>query len=307
MRVPAEESLAYWGIKPDRITPLTARENQVYHIVSGQDHFALKLSRVDYHSKDALKSERALLEFLVKEGFSPLEPIALLKGGYLLKTDAGYASLTRWIEGTRFGVSNKTLKRSADDFFQLGCEMAKFHLCTQKWQKPSYFSRPNWHHKALVSHAPFWGRFWENPYLTQTEAHIFNAFRAYIKTADIEDSEQILHCDLVPENIILSKNALIFIDYDDFGTGNALFDIATALLKIDKNPDYALWKEHLIAGYSSLRPLDFNHLPLFMALRACTYIGWIMARPELDANGHRSKRYSTHALEYIQQLKGELW
>ena len=89
-----------------------------------------------------------------------------------------------------------------------------------------------------------------------------------------------------------------FIDFDDCGFGFRLFDLATALLRNRGEPDYQTIHRSLLEGYLAVRPLlraQLGHLPLFLLLRALTYIGWAGARPELQDSKARLRRYVADA------------
>ena len=81
------------------------------------------------------------------------------------------------------------------------------------------------------------------------------------------------------------------IDFDDGGWGFRLFDVATALFKNRHEPGYDTLKTALLAGYRSRRSLDTTALDLFVALRAVSYVGWIVPRIEEDGSGDRNLRY----------------
>ena len=96
------------------------------------------------------------------------------------------------------------------------------------------------------------------------------------------------------ENIFVRKGAVAFIDFDDCGFGFRLFDLATTLLRNRREPDYSVFRHALLEGYAAIRPQArpaFSHLPLFLLLRALTYIGWAAARPDLPDNAGRLRRY----------------
>lgn len=86
------------------------------------------------------------------------------------------------------------------------------------------------------------------------------------------------------------------------GIDDTHFDIATALLKHDSHPEYKQWRAALIKGYCQYGTVNPDKLELFLAIRAATYLGWIIKHPLLDSDGQRSKRYRDQALRYIRQF-----
>ena len=85
--------------------------------------------------------------------------------------------------------------------------------------------------------------------------------------------------------------AVQLIDFDDGGFGYRLFDIATTLLNNRNEPDYNALKSALIEGYLSVRQIDLDALDLFVALRAATYVGWIMTRMGENGAEARNRRF----------------
>ncbi|HEY9095372.1 MAG TPA: phosphotransferase, partial [Hydrogenophaga sp.] len=105
----------------------------------------------------------------------------------------------------------------------------------------------------------------------------------------------LIHADLVRENVLVSGERMGFLDFDDGGWGYRLFDLATTLLKFLDEPNYPALKDALLRGYLSARALDMASLDLFMALRAVTYVGWIVPRLGEEGAAQRSDRYVSTA------------
>ena len=71
------------------------------------------------------------------------------------------------------------------------------------------------------------------------------------------------------------------IDFDDAGFGWHLFDLATSLYFVSDKAIYATARDALFCGYQSERATAgdmIEWLPLFMAARATTYLGWVHTR-----------------------------
>lgn len=100
---------------------------------------------------------------------------------------------------------------------------------------------------------------------------------------------------MVRENILIDGDRIHILDFDDSGFGYRLFDVATALIKNLDEPNFIDLQAALINGYSSQRPLDIKHLNLFMALRATTYVGWIISRMKEKDAQVRNKRFISTA------------
>lgn len=119
----------------------------------------------------------------------------------------------------------------------------------------------------------------------------------------------LIHADLVRENVLISGNAISMIDFDDAGFGFRMLDIATALFKNRDEANFVELQRTLIDGYLEVRPVlrtEIDTLPLFMALRALTFMGWAEQRKDEPGMDVRLDRYKADALslaaDYLHQL-----
>ena len=115
----------------------------------------------------------------------------------------------------------------------------------------------------------------------------------------------LIHADLVRENVMLDGNDIRMLDFDDGGFGFRLFDVATALLKNRAEPNYGHLQSALIAGYRAKRELNTEKLDLFLALRAVTYVGWIVPRMEEDGSPVRNARFIDDARQLCSAYLGQ--
>ncbi len=75
------------------------------------------------------------------------------------------------------------------------------------------------------------------------------------------------------------------LDFDDAGFGWHLFEIATSLYFHIGQPYYATLRDATIAGYRTERQLTEEQLallPMFLAARGFTYLGWVHTRQETE-------------------------
>jgi hypothetical protein len=86
--------------------------------------------------------------------------------------------------------------------------------------------------------------------------------------------------------------ACFLIDFDDGGFGFRLFDLATTANRLDRHDPTGGAGARLLQGYLATRALDLTHLPLFRALRAMTYVGWVITR--LHEPGARRALHPVH-------------
>ena len=97
-----------------------------------------------------------------------------------------------------------------------------------------------------------------------------------------------IHADVLRENILVNDGALSLIDFDDSGFGFRLYDLGTALSQNLYEPDYPQIRDALIAGYSQTRPADRSTVEVFTLARTCASVGWAAPRLAPDSPIHAS-------------------
>ncbi|MEX3007343.1 phosphotransferase enzyme family protein [Hoeflea sp. TYP-13] len=303
-RAVAERALSFWGLEGCVPELVAQRENRVYR-VAGPDNvtYALRLHRPGYRSDAELSSELAWLAALHEGGLPVPLPVALTSGALLHRLDGMPVSLLSWLSGIPMGESGRGLDiadRPAA-FRAVGNAMAHLHRISDEWQRPAGFERCNWDFDGLLGREPLWGRFWENPQLSAPQRDLVVAARdkarGHLKSVEQKLDFGLIHADLVRENVLFCGDTPQLIDFDDGGFGFRLFDVATTLNKNRKEPDYPALQAAFVEGYRQVRPLDMAELSFFMALRAFTYLGWIMTRMDEPGAPVRCTRFIENAVE----------
>jgi Ser/Thr protein kinase RdoA (MazF antagonist) len=212
-----------------------------------------------------------------------------------------------WLSGVPLGETGQPLKlpNRQGVFRDIGYEMARLHQISDAWTPPKGFDRWSWDRAGLLGGQPVWGRFWDNPTLSQDDKVLFETARdrAVRQLSELEDTLDygLIHADLVRENIMIDGNRIYLIDFDDGGWGFRLFDVATFLFKNRSEPDFDDLKAAFIDGYRGQRALNTDALDLFMLLRAFTYVGWIIDRMDETGSVQRNYRFVETARKLVQQ------
>jgi Ser/Thr protein kinase RdoA (MazF antagonist) len=306
-----ERALALWGLAAMPVRFIAGRENRVYRVSTPQGDFALRLKRPGYRSDAELLAELQWLEAMYAAGVKVPRPQPALSGNLLETIGAQRVDMIGWLPGTPLGRSRAPLALADAPrvFRKLGAAMADLHEACDSWVKPAGFERCAWDIEGLVGENPVWGAFWKNPTLDAETRALFETFRD-IARKDLDRLAEgldygLIHADLVRENVLVDGQQLRMIDFDDGGWGFRLFDVATALFKNRQEPGYDTLKTALLAGYRSCRTLDTTALDLFVALRAVSYVGWIVPRIEEDGSSDRNLRYIEDARDlcsdYLRQ------
>ncbi|MDH4581690.1 aminoglycoside phosphotransferase [Pseudomonas sp. BN415] len=291
-------ALSQWDGDFVRLELIKYRENAVFCATrSDGQRSALRVHRDGYHSEEALRSELAWMEALAADGIHVPRIIRTRDGEHLAQVhseelgESRYIDMLGWLGGTRIGSAEKGLEVDADLatlFFETGAVAARIHQSSSRWQQPNAFSRHAWDEEGLIGPQPFWGPYWELDLLDGAQRELLQATRQAART-DLRrygrnlDNFGMIHADLVPENLLLDDAQLHLIDFDDAGFGWHMFELATALYFCLDDPRYAEIETALLDGYDSVKTLsqaDRATLPLFLALRGLTYLGWIHTRRE---------------------------
>ena len=288
---------ARWPLQCASIQPIKVRENAVYavHLRDGSK-VVLRVHRCGYHSDEALQSERNWMQALEEHGVEVPRHV-LSQGGRSFEKACieGFegerqVDVFHWIAGQQLGSVEQGValegRDVADTYRDVGRLAARLHNQSSAWTTPAGFRRHSWDADGLAGERPFWGRFWDLAALTSSQRQLFvqlrhslwRDLRAFGTSAD---RYGLIHADLVPENILVDGDALQVIDFDDAGYGWHLFEIATSLYFIRRDSIYLQARDAVVEGYRQNRNLSEEHLallPMFLAARGSTYLGWIHTR-----------------------------
>jgi Ser/Thr protein kinase RdoA (MazF antagonist) len=324
MQALARAALERWELPVTGISPIKVRENAVFRIdLVGGGRAVLRVHRDGYHSDPELESEFAWLRALEAEGIEVPRVIASRGGGEFEIVSCPGVEGTRqvdvfeWIDGHQLGSVESGVGSDppavAAQYEKIGMLAARMHNQTSAWPPPPGFQRHSWDAAGLVGERPLWGRFWELAALTpgergtlcQARAAIAEDLRAY---GTGSNHYGLIHADLVPENVLVDGERLCVIDFDDAGFGWHLFELATSLYFIAADEVYPAARDALIRGYRRERALSdeaLGRLPLFLAARGSTYLGWVHTRPHTETARELTsflvERACAVAVEYLAE------
>lgn len=300
------KALALWGMADAGCELVSMRENHVYRVEHDGGVYALRLHRKGYRGDAELRSELAWMTALRRGGMDVPRPVADLSGALLQVIDGVQVDVLTWLPGAalEFAIGSLDAKNRAAVVAAIGRETAHLHDISDAWRPPVDFTRCAWDRKGLLGETPVWDRFWENPLLRNEERDLLCEFRemADRDLARVERSLDygLIHADIIAGNMMIDGGTISFIDFDDGGFGFRLFDLATTIFNILRGPELEPLKAELIASYSAVRPLDTSALELMLALRAMTYVGWTIARQDLENVNIRSREFIDRACLYAR-------
>lgn len=303
----AAEAATHWNGEIIRL--ISNRENAVFEIAAPRGRAALRLHRQGYQDEGAIRSELWWCAALANKGVAVPAALPSLEGALLVRLSTGRnASVIDWVEGEALGEAGKPLDGPLDQVLArhhaLGRLLAEFHTATDQLTLPADFTRPRWDIEGLVGETPFWGRFWEHPAATATQAETLRRARAflrdqlsaYVPTADFGP----IHADVLRENVLIKGNSLSLIDFDDSGFGFRLYDLGTVLSQNLYEAAYPQIRDALIAGYTETKPAPTRLVEIFTLARTCASVGW--AAPRLVTDDPIHKSHIARAVMWAERL-----
>lgn len=320
----AQAATSLWPLEAVRVEPIKVRENAVFavHLADG-GKVAMRVHRLGYHSDDALRSEQLWMRALGAEGIAvPCPVLSRANNPFELFELHGLpgrrqVDVFQWIDGQQLGSVEHGLSAAAgsigDTYSTVGELAAKIHNQACDWRPPAGFRRHAWDADGLAGERPLWGRFWELQGLSPAERRLFEQLRSRVYQELTafgmqRDRYSLIHADLVPENILVTGGGLQMIDFDDAGFGWHLFELATSLYFIRREPFYGEARDALIEGYRRVRELPDAHLrrlPLFLAARGTTYLGWVHTRQGESVTRELTPQLIELAAEAANEYLGE--
>ena len=316
LQILASRALLCWDIAQAEIEIVELRENAVFRVsVDGQARYALRVHRYGYHTDAALNSELVWIRALEEAGIDVPQVVPTVSNQLFITLQSDtvpeprQVDLFEWIEGEQLGNATENLEDQAAFariYRTVGEISARLHDQAVAWTPPAGFVRHAWDVDGLTGSEPVWGRFWEHPALAASERALAERARDRVRddllTFGVScDNFSLIHSDILPENVLVQRERVRIIDFDDTGFGWHLYDIATTLADYRGGEKTAQKLEAYVEGYRSIRELADAHLErldLFGVARALTTLGWLSTRAETE----NARRVGRETIEEILTL-----
>ena len=308
MSVDPARIASQWGEVTGQPRLVAERENAVYEVsFTDGRRAALRLHRPGYQTPEAIEFECQWTAALADAGFPCPRPIPTKNGTYL--ADGTHpATAIAWIDATPFGASGVPLSGSIRQniplFYKLGSLLARLHELSDRLALPNC-PRTSWDLDGFTGDLPCWGRFWENPALSEAEAtelrHARDRAREALNSLENPDFG-LIHADALQENVLVQGEDLYLIDFDDAGVGYRLYDLGTALIQHIETPGFTEYRDALITAYATERgvPVSPEDVHLFTTLRSMASCGWIIDRA--DKTDPRQRVYAKRAVDLARRI-----
>jgi len=320
----ARVALQHWRLEAAQVSLLKYRENAVFKVTdtSSGERFVLRVHRPGYHSDAELRSELQWMAALREAGIEAPAVVPTPRGDDIVTAshtavpEPRQCDLLRWIDGTIVGDIEGGSVGSAGEIrashVLAGRLAALIHDHGEHWQRPPGFTRPHMDFDGLVGTRAYWGPYAACALLSAGQVALLDRARDGIAAAlasfgQAPDRYGLTHGDFLPENLLRDGDSLRIIDFDDCGFGWHVMDVATSLLWLLGQPQYDDALAGFVAGYRSVRALPDEHLemlPLFLLVRAMTYVGWCGSRPETPMAREKGPVIVGATLYLAQQFLG---
>lgn len=319
----ARLALPHFGIPEDaRLDFVKLRENCTFRVEDASGAVALRLHRPGYRAPEEISAESDFIAALAAEGLPVADLLRTRAGGHTATVQAEGLEVVvdaqRWISsavelGSAETAWDGSAALTAADFARLGALAARMHDASEKLSRTRRFARAPWDRAGLVGDTPLWGDPRRVPGVGEEEiATIERAMRAVDRALlDYGTDPSVygaIHADFTPENILVKDDGdFVLIDFDDFGDGWHMFDIATALFFYQKHPRCPELASGLLRGYRSVRALterDEAQMDIFLLARGLTYLGWAATRPETETAGFIAVEVVPLVLDMARAITG---
>lgn len=292
----ARRALPVFGLSPDaRISFIKQRENTVFRIDDGDAAYALRVHRPGHRSLDETRSELRHAAALCEAGVAVSRFVEPVDGGDgVVRDESGRVHLVdvqHWVQGTRHLDDSVLAWRGESNpdpelLRAVGAALGRMHAASQRIGRAPGFVRSAWDAEGLAGPAALWG----DPArlaATPEDERVLREALARIRTeldalGQDPDVFGVIHADTTPENVLVADGAITLIDFDDFGEGWWLFDVATLLFWYLPHPRFAEYRDAVLDGYGrhvSTPPRALAALDTLVLARGTTYLGWAADRP----------------------------
>ena len=250
----AEQAIARYPHEGAACRLLAFSENATYLAYdpeSGEKYFVLRVGRPGYHTLPEYESEISWLRQI--NDYTPLKVAA-----------------------------------APGIFRTLGETTAYLHRQTEIWNGAKDLVRPHWDVDAMIGPHAIWGDWHDYPELTpETVAPIERSCAIISRRLDrygkTPQNYGIIHADLRDTNIIVEGDVIKVIDFDDFGFGWHLHDLASALTFIEDREDVPDLVNAWLDGYRAVLPFtdtDFVEIDTFILQRRIQMLAWLASHQD---------------------------
>jgi Ser/Thr protein kinase RdoA (MazF antagonist) len=287
----AEQALSHYPIHVKSMRFIHHGENTTFCVEDkSKKKYLVRVHRNDYHTLPAIREEIAWMRAIQRRAVAVVpNPVRTSRGQYLIEAQADGVpgsrpvSVLHWIEG-RF-IHKRSSRRH---IFEVGRLVA-----TLQKAAPACRHRRYWTAEGMIGSQPKFGSIDKLSIATSTQQKLITARRLKLLKRLREYERKfphrrgMIHADLHFGNLLITKNGLGAIDFDDSGYGILAYDLAVVLLAIErqlnKTPrEIQQARDLLISGYRAGGQMWDHHddqiLDDLVLARKIMMLGWLNSR-----------------------------
>lgn len=258
-----------------------------YDPETNKELFVLRVGRPGYHELEEYESEISWLRQI--NDYTPLKvanPIEASDGSYIQQVEKD--GVTYYCIATEF-LTGETLEHDSSPesivkhYETLGETTAYLHRQTEIWNGTKDIKRPHWDYENVIGEHAIWGNWRDYPDMTPEAQQLIERCCEIIKRrleryGKNDQNYGVIHADLRDTNIIVEGDTVKVIDFDDFGFGWHLHDLASALTFIEEREDVPDLVNAWLDGYRKVLPFtdtDFMEIDTFILMRRIQMLAWM--------------------------------
>ncbi len=290
----AEEAASRYGFDRYAVKLLAFSENATYLVYDPETDeklCVLRVGRPGYHTREEYESEIGWLRQI--NDYTPLKvanPIVAADGSTIqeIKDEFDgehitfYCIATEYLSGTTL-ENDKDPRSTVKHFETLGEITAYLHRQTNIWNGAKDIKRFHWNSENMIGPEAIWGDWHAYPDIPLDLEKkikrccdiIVQRLERYGKTPENYGTIQ---ADLRDTNIIVEGQTIKVIDFDDFGFGWHVHDLASALSFIEERDEVPDLVNAWLDGYRKVMPFtdtDFAEIDTFILQRRIQMLAWM--------------------------------
>lgn len=287
----ADEAARLWPFDDAQASLIAFSENATYLLSSpatGEKYGVLRVGRPGYHDMDEYRSEIMWLRQI--NDYTPLKvanPLPACDGEYIQVVHGQdgidyFCMVSEFLTGVTLEHDNDP-SRAPAHFRTLGEITAYLHRQTYIWNGTKDIKRKHWDYESMLGPNGIWGDWHDYPDLPDDARAELDRCSAIIKRrldryGKTPENYGVIHADLRDTNIIVDGDDIKVIDFDDFGFGWHLHDLASSLSFIEDRPDVPDLVNAYLDGYRTVMPFtdtDFVEIDTFILQRRMQMMAWM--------------------------------
>lgn len=307
-------ALPQWDLSAQAtVTLLNLSENATYLLDDGGRRLVLRVHRIGYRGAGDIESELAWIAALRASGaVDTPAPVPGRDGTALRILPASGRGPPRHAVAFEFAPGREP-PRDGDLvawFRRLGEVTARMHAHVRAWPLPPGFRRQHWDFETMFGPCPIWGSWRAGAGLDPQGAAVLERALGLIESRTRRfgrDTRRfgLVHADLRLANLIVDRDRLTVIDFDDCGFSWLAYDFAAAVSFMEDDPLVPALAASWAAGYRSVLPLsaaDEAELPVFLLMRRILLVGWLASHAEVPIAAELGPGYTQGAVAMAERL-----